>query len=58
MKTESLVDLKDTLNKACQTNGAPDASNEDIHTHTHTKIVDFGQIKNSERPMNTRLSGI
>ena len=32
MKTESLVDFKDILNRACQTNGAPDASNEAIHT--------------------------
>ena len=55
MKTESLVDLKDVLNRASHTN---DAQSESIHTHTHTKIVDFGQIKNSETPMNTRHFGI
>ena len=53
MKTESLADLKDILNRACQTNGAPDAQNESIHTHTHTKIVDFEQIKNTGKPINT-----
>ena len=58
MKTESLVDLKDLLNSSCQTNAAPDVQNESIHTHTHTKIVDFGQIKNTGKPINTRLSGI
>ena len=58
MKTESLVDLKDLLNSACQTNAAPDVQNESIHTHTHTKIVDFGQIKNPETPINTRHFGI
>ena len=41
-----------------QTNAAPDVQKESIHTHTHTKIVDFGQIKNSETPMNTRQFGI
>jgi hypothetical protein len=35
METDSLVDFKDILNRACQTNGAPDASNEAIHTYTH-----------------------
>ena len=36
MKTESLVNLKDVLNRASHTN---DAQSESIHTHTHTKIV-------------------
>ena len=49
---------KDLLNSACQTNAAPDAQTEAIHTHTHTKIVDSGQIQNSETPINTRHFGI
>ena len=58
MKTESLVDLKDLLNRGCQANAAPDVQNKSIHTHTHTKIVNFGEIKNTGKPINTRLSGI
>ena len=45
MKTESLVDLKDVLNRACHANAAPDVQTESIHTHTNTKIVNFEQIK-------------
>jgi len=55
MKTESLVDLKDVLNRASHAN---DAQTESIHTYTHTKIVDFGKIKNPETPINTRHFGI
>ena len=58
MKTESLVDLKDLLNRGCQANAAPDVQNKSIHTHTHTKIVNFGEIKNTGKSINTRLSGI
>lgn len=55
MKTESLVDLRDVLNRASHAN---DAQPQSIHTHTHTKIVDFGKIKNPETPINTRHFGI
>ena len=55
MKTESLVNLKDILNR---TGSTDDAQKEFTHTYSHTKIVNFGQIKNSEKPINTRHFGI
>ena len=55
MKTESLVNLKDILNR---TGSTDDAQKEFTHTYSHTKIVDFGQIKKSETPINTRHFGI
>ena len=56
MKTESLVNLKDILNR---TGSTDDAQKEFTHTYSHTKIVNFGQIKNrSQWEVCERSAGI